>query len=326
MNRFDLSSILKIVENHQFKRIALQFPDEELSNSVNVYRYLKENIRNDLDLFITADSSWGSSVDDVSAMHYDADLLIYFGSDLSSSGSIPVIIAPPIKAICFEKFNEAVISQLSMKASRCILLYELGYSHAIPKLVQECTFIPLIPGQTPLFANLLAWQPNITQEICENSIKIGGLLVDKPLLDDSDTPIVYVGEKSEQIVNIILRASSHTVVCYSPLTAQLTVMRGSESVEFRERYGGVLRVKEAKVVGIIIGSMGLTAETTRDIVHRLQTLLSAANKKHYCFVMGRLNESKLCNFPEVDLFCLVSNDDNANIKPKYAHFVASCFR
>ena len=35
--------------------------------------------------------------------------------------------------------------------------------------------------------------------------------------------------------------------------------------------------------------------------------------------MGRLNEAKLCNFPEIDVFCLISNDDVALIKPKTFH-------
>ncbi len=32
--------------------------------------------------------------------------------------------------------------------------------------------------------------------------------------------------------------------------------------------------------------------------------------------MGRLNEAKLCNFPEIDIFCLVSNEDTSIIAPK----------
>ena len=35
--------------------------------------------------------------------------------------------------------------------------------------------------------------------------------------------------------------------------------------------------------------------------------------------MGRLNEAKLCNFPEIDLFCFISNEDEAMIKPKTFH-------
>ena len=39
-------------------------------------------------------------------------------------------------------------------------------------------------------------------------------------------------------------------------------------------------------------------------LNRLQLLITAAGKKFYSFVMGRLNEAKLCNFPEVLLIII----------------------
>jgi len=65
--------------------------------------------------------------------------------------------------------------------------------------------------------------------------------------------------------------------------------------------------------------MGLTAASTRELVSRLQTLATAAHKKTYTFIMGRLNEAKLCNFPEVDLFVFISNEDVSVIAPKTFH-------
>jgi diphthamide biosynthesis protein 2 len=54
-------------------------------------------------------------------------------------------------------------------------------------------------------------------------------------------------------------------------------------------------------------------------MERLQALCVAAGKKTYTFVMGRLNEAKLCNFPEVDIFCFISNEDVSLIPPKTFH-------
>jgi len=78
-------------------------------------------------------------------------------------------------------------------------------------------------------------------------------------------------------------------------------------------------VKDASVIGIIVGSMGLTADSTNHLLKRLQTLIYHSGKKHYTFVMGRLNEAKLCNFPEIDVYCLISNEDQALIPPKTFH-------
>ena len=52
------------------------------------------------------------------------------------------------------------------------------------------------------------------------------------------------------------------------------------------------------------------------IIYRLQALIKEAGKKLYTFSMGRLNEAKLSNFPEVDLFCLIGNDDTSLIPAK----------
>lgn len=346
---FDLRSVLDLIKKHKFTRVALQFPDEHLSKCVAVYQFLKGNADDNVDISITADSTWGSSVDDVSAMHNDADLLVYFGSDLSSSGSIPVVIVPERKPLDLSQCREQVVERLSelqddVCSAKYLLLYEPSYAHHISEFVSAlCAATPnttVSVANLPLCADFKHWRPIAAPDVAA-AVKLGGLEVDADALSDRSFNVIYLGDKHEQLVNIMLKASSRAVVWCSPSSGECTVVHGDKSREFQERYGGMLRVRASRVVGIIVGSMGLTGDATRDLVTRLQTLIGAARKKSYCFVMGRLNESKLCNFPEVttrsdccplmrrgvthilllllsqvDIFCLVSNDDHANIKPK----------
>jgi diphthamide biosynthesis protein 2 len=149
-----------------------------------------------------------------------------------------------------------------------------------------------------------------------NKILVGGLLVDSFILHSLDHLIIYIGDKDEQLVNIYLNLSQHTILSYSPITRVLTTQVGSQSKEFSQRTGGMLKVKDATTIGIIIGSMGLTGKVTQDIVNRVKILIHESGKKHYTFAMGRLNEAKLSNFPEVDIFCLIGNDDNSIIPAK----------
>ena len=44
---------------------------------------------------------------------------------------------------------------------------------------------------------------------------------------------------------------------------------------------------------------GLEGGLIRGILTKLQRLIDASGKKYYTLVMGRLNEAKLANFPEV---------------------------
>ena len=89
---FHLDKICSIISRNKFKRVVLQFPDDLLHLSTTTYSTIRSILlkeSNDLELFIAADSTYGSSVDDVSAQHVESDLLIYFGDDLSSSGAMP---------------------------------------------------------------------------------------------------------------------------------------------------------------------------------------------------------------------------------------------
>lgn len=325
----------KIVENG-FRRVALQFPDEFLSISIKVYQSVVAGIHNnDVDVFIIGDSTFGSSVDDISAQHVDADVLLYFGSDLSSSGAMPVMIIPYQKPLdCQATLNSFVdtltSSTISNTSNKILLLYEPGYHHGLivlrealqARLDEIESMTDVVVAALPPCADLEHWVPGMTYSAKAHTgfIKVGGLLVAESVwTHQPDVLVWYVGEKTEQIVSINLQLSHRCLVTYSPASKQRDILVGGESKEFRERCGGFLRVKDAKIVGLIIGSMGMTGEMTKDIVYRLETLIAAAKKSSYVFVMGRLNEAKLCNFPEVDIFCLISNDDVALIKPKTFH-------
>ncbi|PWN50801.1 diphthamide biosynthesis protein [Violaceomyces palustris] len=88
-----LSTSERILESKS-KRVALQFPDEALVDSVPVYWALKRTIRSlsrevqEVNLYILADTSYGNCcVDEVAAQHVDADLVIHYGHSCLSPTS-----------------------------------------------------------------------------------------------------------------------------------------------------------------------------------------------------------------------------------------------
>ena len=48
-----------------------------------------------------------------------------------------------------------------------------------------------------------------------------------------------------------------------------------------------------------------------DVIDRLKSLIRNAGRKYYTFVVGKVNEAKLANFPEVDVFVLVACEENS---------------
>lgn len=310
--KFDLDTVCDLIIEHGLLRVALQFPDEFLTNCVSIYTYIIKRLANDsIDVFIIGDSTYGSSIDDISAQHVDSDVLIYFGSDLSSSGSVPVMVVPFSKDIdetsCIEELNRALDQNAINHSTTVLLIYELSYSSAIGSLMSNPLLKSLenvVVGELPPSSNLMAWTPNLSRNHIpaspgDNFTKVGGLLVASDVLKNPDLLIWYIGGKEEQLVSIHIRMSENLVISYSPDVKICKAVKGYETREFRERYGGLLRVKDAQIIGIIVGSMGLSGDVTQAILARLETLIRAAKKSSYVFIMGRLNEAKLCNFPEV---------------------------
>jgi len=378
-DRFSLIRVCELITQHGLVRCVLQFPDEELEHCVAVYEFMSTQLPPTVCLFIAADSTFGSSVDDISAQHVDGDVLVFFGSDLSSSGAMPVLVVPSNKHVpdvedCLDKFTSAsrasTLSSTSTTTApeegsataaaeapleiEALLLYEPGYSqsvlHDIAQRLAASYNMKITLASLPLCADLSSWSPSssspsssssssasssssssassssLSSDADEagkkqaNSLLLGGLLIPASSSGSSSIDLIfYIGDKSEQLSSIMLHFSQQTLLAYSPMTKALLKIRGQDSKIFRERYGGVSRVKDSSIIGIIIGSMGLTGESTRLIVTRLEGLIHAAGKKSYTFVMGRLNEAKLCNFPEIDLFCFVSNEDTSLIAPKTFH-------
>lgn len=363
-----LPAVCEVLRSRGYSRVVLQFPDEHVAHSVDVYEYMLDALNRDnsssisrevatavsetgegeeesswVDVFITADSTYGSSVDDVSAEHVSADVLVYFGSDLSSSGAMPVLVVPadvPVDVTdCTTQLHGELATALADASTAAytdtdadavftvLMLYEPG-CHAAAEAVYTSLQLgfqgaALVLAQLPAAADLHAWTTG--QEKAPFSVEkelLGGLLVPKGVLCAADvvrSRVLYIGDKEDQLTAVRLQCGSNTISAYSPSSRSLTTARGEDSRVFRERYGGVSRVKEAKVVGLVVGSMGLTATSTRELISRLQTLATAAHKKTYTFIMGRLNEAKLCNFPEVDLFVFISNEDVSVIAPKTFH-------
>lgn len=329
ISTFNLDRLVEILQSQQFQRICLQFIDEYLGESVEIFLFLQERLPDSVELYIIADSTWGTSVDDISASHVSADLLVYFGSDLSSSSSIPTIIMIPSQALDCVESSAAINTSFLHKDftnKKLILLYEPCYYWAVGRIWFDLN----LPSSTsshiaslPAIADLDNWRPPSSTILPSNTNKytIGGLQLPIDAFNEEgdlreECILLYIGNKSEQFDKILLRCKQTLIYSLNPQTNHITCRRGAESMELMERFGGIERVKKAKIIGLLIGSMGYETNLTNDIIQRLEKLIVAAGKNFYSFVMGRINEAKLCNFPEIDVYCLIANEDIAVIKPK----------
>lgn len=263
---YTISKACEIINRHNFKTITLQFPDEVANLCTDIYDQFIQLLGNDeISIFIAADSTYGSSIDDISALHVDSDVLVYFGSDLSSSGSIPVILLPALRSFditsCLDRINTALdISDDVSSSNNVLLFYEPCYTQSVRDLYASLLNIypnistTITLASLPPFADLDNWdasKPNTTltndsitastSANANNYTLVGGLLCDKALVDTPDTIVLYIGDKQEQLINIYLHMSSNKVITYSPYTDTIdTKPRGDNTREFTQRTGGIL--------------------------------------------------------------------------------------
>lgn len=65
-------------------------------------------------------------------------------------------------------------------------------------------------------------------------------------------------------------------------------------------------------MGILVGTLGV--EHYLEIITSLRELIARAGKSSYTFVIGKINEAKLANFMEIDVYVLVACPENSLVR------------
>lgn len=295
---FDLEGVLHVILARKPFRVVLQFENHLVSSALSVYRFLSTKVDHNVQLIIAADSTWSSSADDITAAHVDSDLLVYFGSDYgTTSSSLPLLMVPELIDFDCYKAQETIqdlCSQAVSSESTGVILYEPGCMWAAMKIGFQLSLQVARPQS--MIAGTLEVSSSFDPQTMEH---IAGLCFPKLTLLTSDRHFVYIGNNAELVDKIMLNASSSVLIWYEPQSGKAKTLLGKDSKLLQERYAIVSKVEKAQTIGIILGSMGISPANTKQLIYRLERLLKAAGRSFYTFVMGRIEESKLENFPEV---------------------------
>ncbi|GAA5987661.1 hypothetical protein JCM10908_007155 [Rhodotorula pacifica] len=133
---YEVDLTLAEIERGGYQRIGLQFADEQLHNAVQVYRALRDRLPKEKELYVLADTTYGSCcVDEVAAQHVDADFVVHYGHTcLSPTARLPVLyvltkreIDPDHAASSIASTSRASLDEEPPKA--VIVLYDVAYAH-----------------------------------------------------------------------------------------------------------------------------------------------------------------------------------------------------
>ncbi|EPQ53261.1 diphthamide biosynthesis protein [Gloeophyllum trabeum ATCC 11539] len=314
-----------------FKRIALQFPDELLHDSVPIYRHLKSDLEAAAgseaapELYVLADTSYGrfDSLDnEVAAQHVDADLIVHHGhACMSKTYRMPVIYVFGKKTLdvedCVSKLAECISSKDQPK--RVVLRHDVAYSHvaghvinrlrgALPGVTIEYSRIPLRLDPSPHKPNAVA--PSSEATLANTEDGDGADAFDQ----DNNPLILYIGGESLGLTNLLMTHASSEVYSYNPETRSTRLESGRANRLLMRRYATVQKARDADVFGILVGTLGVASYLP--LISHLRSLLSRSRKKSYTISVGKLNPAKLANFMEIECFVLVACPENSLIESK----------
>lgn len=97
-----------------------------------------------------------------------------------------------------------------------------------------------------------------------------------------------------------------------PVGSACSLTRGiprSTQMALRRRYAATQRLRDASVVGLLVGT--LSVQGFGEALRSLRSLCVEAGKKPYTLAMGRPNPAKLANFPEIEAFVFVGDGADA---------------
>ncbi|KAG4955330.1 hypothetical protein JHK85_041710 [Glycine max] len=218
----------------------------------------------------------------------------------------------PYKFLAFVRFMDHLLPfQLQV-------LFGLEYAHSMQRIKEallessmSCRFDPKsevhfadVPSSV-MFPSKDIKKINVLQEPvsdCNGAsgtmYSIGGLTWKLPEGQSMDDYLVFwIGHDDSAFANVVLTFNACEIVRYDANENRMVTDLFQHRRILKRRYYLVERAKDANIVGILVGTLGVAGYL--HIINQMMELITGAGKKAYTLVMGRPNPAKLANFPEV---------------------------
>ncbi|KAK0234573.1 putative diphthamide synthesis protein-domain-containing protein [Armillaria nabsnona] len=318
---YEIDETAQWISNGDYQRVALQFPDELLHDSVRIYRSLKNKVGS-RDLYILADTSYGSCcVDEVASQHVDATAIVHYGhACMSQTYRLPVIYVFGKKPIDLDDCIEKLANMVSQSQDRVFVIrHDVAYTHASAKLVDGLrqslnTEIRYSEVPSKLYP---ANSDALVSKLSDGISRIHINPIDEPQSSDdksTKSTIFYIGGESLGLTNLLITHSFCDVISYDPGSKATRLESSRTNRLLMRRYAVVQKARDADVFGILVGTLGVA--NYLPLIKRIRDILKRAHKKSYTISVGKLNPAKLANFLEVECFVLVACPENSLIDAK----------
>ncbi|KAI9713706.1 MAG: Diphthamide biosynthesis protein 2 [Candelaria pacifica] len=339
---YEIQRTLQEIRQGQWRRIALQFPDDMLVDAPRVFEALSRGLKGttkatrnpranghgpveDVEglesgienleisehvgeerLYILADTSYGACcVDEIAAEHVDADVIVHYGrACLSPTARLSVIHVFTDQPLPLEPLLRAFKATYSNLDEKIILMADVIYSNHVPQVYEALSDL----GYLHLYATSIIHDP---------SSPLPNRTVPPKVVEDNDTLGEYqLFHISEPPRSLLLTLSSRVsaINIYPTSTDSQKPLLASTTIALRRRYALLTSLSTVPIFGILINT--LSVKNYLHVVDRVKAQIAAAGKKSYTFVVGKVNAAKVANFSEVGGWVVIGCWESSLVESK----------
>ncbi|KAK5219726.1 Diphthamide biosynthesis protein 2 [Exophiala xenobiotica] len=317
--RYEISRTVGEIRKQRWRRVALQFPDHMLPHSARVYQLLARGLPQErtgnvngsttldtavsdlaiseekpVKLTILGDTSYGSCcVDEIAAEHVDADAVVHYGrACLSPTARLPVLHIYTTMTLDYEDVVEKFQQSFPDLDTKVILTADVPYAAHVQPV---CDMLQGL-GYNHMFAASIIHDPSspIPNRTLPASVsKDSASLSQWSLFHISDPPTALLLTLTSCMASVRVYSTDHSASNASTSAA----LENSTRLLLRRRYALVTSLTTVPIWGILINT--LSVKNYMNMLSHIQRQFSAAGKKSYLFVVGKLNPAKIANFSEI---------------------------
>ena len=335
---YEIERTLESIRKCRYQRVALQFPDHMLKDAPRVVRLLQtepssqlasaghEDVRVEGSaggdsqplspsmkprFFILGDTSYAPCcVDEIAAEHADADVVVHYGRTcLSPTTRVPAIYVFTKRPWSWESFSPHDFESLYPdRSQRILLVADVMYQEHLALLNSK-------------LRNFGYENIHSTEIIHDPSSLIPNRTLPSETQNDpaklAEWHLFYIGDPPASLLLIVSSRVSSFQIC--PLRndgglALNETIRASSSRALNRRYALLTSASTEPIIGILINT--LSVKDYQDVVERVKAQISAAGKKAYTFVVGKLNAAKVANFAEVGAWVVIGCWESSLVESK----------
>jgi diphthamide biosynthesis protein 2 len=344
---YEIERTVREIKDGRWRRIALQFPDHMLTDAPRVYERLTQGLKlakksqngvqakneqsnrveteedinaklnktsigeeKDIEesLFIMGDTSYGACcVDEVAAEHVDANVVVHYGrSCLSPPSRLPVIYVFTERPLDIEHLITKFQGTYPDLESKVVLMADIPYSHHVTPLHSRLREA----GYTNIHATSIVHEPSSplpNRTVPQEATDRPDALREYALFHISDPPTSLLLTLSSRVGSVHIYSTNNT----SPTADSAD---RTTAMTLRRRYALLTSLSTTPVFGILINT--LSVKNYMHILAHVQKQITAAGKKYYTFVVGKVNAAKVANFSEVGGWVVIGCWESSLIESK----------